>query len=159
MPVQRYTRPITKDDKSLKLEALEGNQWNASTFDLRFPLPEQVNADPASPENRSEAEQFVHEELKPWGLAQPIRIVPSTDAVNSRFIGGLAAKKLVRVTELCTCRHPLSVHNVSPAEKRAKMQGTMVSDYPSARQGDPNIQAGTANTSCSECDCLAFRAE
>jgi hypothetical protein len=38
MTVQHYTRPITKDDKSLKLEALERNQWEAATFELRFPL-------------------------------------------------------------------------------------------------------------------------
>lgn len=56
------------------------------------------------------------------------------------------------------CGHALSVHNLSRAEKRAKMQGTVLSDYPSAHQEDFNIQAGRSNTSCSEpgCDCLAY---
>jgi hypothetical protein len=56
------------------------------------------------------------------------------------------------------CGHPISVHNMSRAEKRAKMQGTMVSDYPSSGEADFNIQAGRSNSSCSEpgCACLAF---
>lgn len=56
------------------------------------------------------------------------------------------------------CRHPLSVHNLSRAEKRSKMEGTALSDYPSAHQEDFNIQAGRSNTSCDEagCACLAF---
>jgi hypothetical protein len=95
MTVQRYTRPITKDDKSLKLEALEGNQWNASSFELRFSMVEE-KANPIHRENESEAEQYAIWLNDRLGIAQPIRITPSSDPVNCRFEGGLGAKRLVR---------------------------------------------------------------
>jgi hypothetical protein len=57
------------------------------------------------------------------------------------------------------CQHALSLHNLSPAEKRAKVQGTMLSDFPSAQPDRAfNIQTGSYNSSCSEsgCDCFAY---
>lgn len=51
------------------------------------------------------------------------------------------------------CGHPMSVHNMGRAQKRANMQGTLVSDYPSGT-GDFNIDTGmTDNDACSEPDC------
>ncbi len=40
-----------------------------------------------------------------------------------------------------SCGRPISVHNMRRAEKRAKLEGTMVSDYPSP-QGDFNYHSG-----------------
>jgi len=96
MTVQHYTRPITKDDKSLKLEALEGNQWNASTFELRFPLLDE-KAKPTHRENESEAEQYARWLNDRLGIAQPIRITPSSDPITHRFVGGIGNKHLERV--------------------------------------------------------------
>jgi hypothetical protein len=93
MTVQHHTRPITKDDKSLKLEALEGNHWEAATFELRFPLLDE-KAKPAHRENESEAEQYARWLNNRLGIKQPIRITPSSDPVNCRFEGGLGAKRL-----------------------------------------------------------------
>jgi hypothetical protein len=56
------------------------------------------------------------------------------------------------------CGHPMSVHNMGRAEKRAKKQGTMVSDYPSG-QGDFNYHSGMSDgDACSnpDCDCIMF---
>jgi hypothetical protein len=94
MTVQRYTRPITKDDKSLKLEALESNQWDASTFNLRFPL---ANYGEANPADQCEAEQYAHQLIAQNGVKAPIRITPSSDPVTHRFVGGIGAKHLERV--------------------------------------------------------------
>jgi hypothetical protein len=95
MTVQPYTRPITKEDKSLKLEAFEGSQWDVATFDLRFPLlDEKVN--PTHRENESEAEQYARWLNARLNITQPIRITPSSDPVNCRFEGGLGDKHLVR---------------------------------------------------------------
>jgi hypothetical protein len=93
--VQPYTRPTTKDDKSLKLEAFEGNQWNASTFELRFRLVEE-KANPMHRENKSEAEQYARDLNARLNIVQPIRITPSSDPPNCGFEGGLGAKRLVR---------------------------------------------------------------
>jgi hypothetical protein len=64
------------------------------------------------------------------------------------------------VCKRAECAHPLSAHNLSRAEKRAKLERTQVlNDFPSPPDPrDFNIQAGRSNTSCSEdgCDCLAF---
>jgi hypothetical protein len=56
------------------------------------------------------------------------------------------------------CAHGLSAHNLSRAEKRAKMRGTMVSDYPFGRNDEFNIQSGTSESSCSDdgCSCFAY---
>lgn len=56
------------------------------------------------------------------------------------------------------CKHPLSVHNISRAEKHAMIEGIMLSDFPSGQRDEFNIQSGTADSSCSEdgCDCYAF---
>jgi len=91
MTVQRYTRPITKDDKSLMLEALANHQW-----DLRFPLVDE-KANPEHRENESEAEQYARWLNARLSIAQPIRITPSPDPVNCRFIGGLGDKHLEAV--------------------------------------------------------------
>ena len=95
MAVQRYTRPIAKDDKSLKLETLQENQWDTSPFNLRFPL---ANYREANPANQCEAEQYAHQLITQNGMTAPIRITPSTDPVNVRFVGGIGAKHLERVT-------------------------------------------------------------
>ena len=94
MTLQRYTRPITKDDKSLKLETFEGNQWDASTFNLRFPLENYGEANPA---NLCEVEQYARQLIAQSGITAPIRIAPSSDPENCRFTGGLGAKRLERV--------------------------------------------------------------
>src|SRR5438445_6600837 len=86
--VQRYTRPITKDDKSLKLEALESNQWNASTFEWRVPLTNYGEAEPAK---QCEAEQYAHQLIAQNGITAPLRITPSSDPATYRFTGGLGA--------------------------------------------------------------------
>jgi hypothetical protein len=56
------------------------------------------------------------------------------------------------------CGHPVSVHNTYPAEKRAKLRGLMVSDFPSSHREEFNIQAGKANSACDEpdCQCAAY---
>ena len=95
MTLQRYTRPITKDDKSLKLEAIESNQWDASTFNLRFPLAKYGEANPA---NQCEAEQYAHQLIAQNGITVPIRITSSSDPVTHRFVGGIGNKHLERVT-------------------------------------------------------------
>jgi hypothetical protein len=91
MTVQRSTRPITRDDKSLKLEVTEGNQWNAEAFSLRFPL---ANYGEANPANHSEAEQFAHQLIAQNGIKGPIRITPSSDPVTHRLVGGIGNKHL-----------------------------------------------------------------
>lgn len=56
------------------------------------------------------------------------------------------------------CEHSFSVHNMRRAEKRAKMTGTMVSDYPSG-QSEFNYHSGkTDGDACSapDCDCIMF---
>ena len=56
------------------------------------------------------------------------------------------------------CGHPMSVHNMGRAEKRAKKQATMVSDFPSG-QRDLHYHSGmTDNDACSDpaCDCVMF---
>jgi hypothetical protein len=94
MTLQRYTRPITKDDKSLKLETFEGNQWDASTFNLRFPL---TNYREANPADQCEEEQYAHQLIAQNGVTAPIRITPSADPPNCRFTGGLGVKRIVRL--------------------------------------------------------------
>jgi hypothetical protein len=91
MTVQHYTRPITKDDKSLNLETFEGNQWNAKAFDLRFPL---ANYGEANPANLCEAEQYARQLIAQNGFPAPIRITPSSDPPNIRFVGGIGDKHL-----------------------------------------------------------------
>jgi hypothetical protein len=55
-----------------------------------------------------------------------------------------------------SCEHPLSVHNMERAQKRASMTGTMVSDYPSA-QGYFNYHSGmTDGDACSDADCACI---
>jgi hypothetical protein len=56
------------------------------------------------------------------------------------------------------CEHPLSMHNMGRAQKRANVTGTMVSDYPSG-EGYFNYHSGlTDNDACSnpDCDCIMF---
>jgi hypothetical protein len=57
------------------------------------------------------------------------------------------------------CGHALSLHNLSLAEKRAQLEGTIVLDEFLARNREFNIESGTSKSSCSEsgCNCLAFR--
>lgn len=57
------------------------------------------------------------------------------------------------------CKHALSIHTLTIAEKRNKLEGTISLDFPSGqRDREFNIQAGRSNSSCSEsdCDCLAY---
>ncbi len=60
---------------------------------------------------------------------------------------------------LCkSCGHPISVHNMGRAEKRAKIDGTLVPDYPSGG-GYFNYHSGMTNyDACSnpDCDCRMF---
>ncbi len=55
------------------------------------------------------------------------------------------------------CGHPVSVHNTEPAEKRARLRGAMVSDYPIGRE-EFNIEAGRPNSGCDkdDCKCTAY---
>lgn len=90
MTVQRYTRPITDDDKSLMLEALEGNQWDPKTSDLRFPLEIREG------QVETDAARYVRVVLKKrLGIAQSIRITPSPDPVNCTFGGALGDPQLI----------------------------------------------------------------
>ena len=77
-------RPITKDDKSFMLEAIEGSRWNPETFDLRFATA-------------NEANEYAEDLNRRWNISQTIRVQPSTDPVNCEFTGGLGAKHLVRL--------------------------------------------------------------
>ena len=56
------------------------------------------------------------------------------------------------------CGHAISAHNMRRPEKRARMAGTMVSDFPSGREEPFNIHSGRSDDACSEadCSCLAF---
>ena len=56
------------------------------------------------------------------------------------------------------CGHLISVHTTAPAEKRAKLHGTMISDYPTAGREEFNIHAGRSNSACDDpdCSCIAF---
>jgi len=56
------------------------------------------------------------------------------------------------------CGHPISAHNMRRPEKRARMTGTMVSDFPSGNEEPINIHSGRSDDACSEthCSCLKF---
>lgn len=53
------------------------------------------------------------------------------------------------------CGHPMSRHTMKRAEKRAKLEGTIVLDFPSSGQkGSYNYHSGmTDGDACSEDDC------
>ena len=56
------------------------------------------------------------------------------------------------------CGHSLQVHTMRRAEKRAKTQGVVQSDYP-APEGHFNYHSGKTDgdaCSASSCDCLMF---
>jgi hypothetical protein len=56
------------------------------------------------------------------------------------------------------CGHPISIHTMRLAEKRAQLEGTIVLDFTSGREDPYNYHSGTTNSSCSDpnCRCLAF---
>jgi hypothetical protein len=56
------------------------------------------------------------------------------------------------------CGHPISIHTMRLAEKRAQLEGTIALDFPSGREDPFNYHAGRSNSSCNEpgCGCLAF---
>jgi len=59
------------------------------------------------------------------------------------------------------CGHPISLHNMRRAEKRAKKQGgvALVSDFPSGQQESINYHSGKNDEdACSEpdCDCIMY---
>lgn len=70
--------------QSFMLEALQGNGWSAETFDLRFAT-------------ENEAAEYAQDLNRRWNLTQPIRVQPSTDPVNCKFIGGLGNKHLEKL--------------------------------------------------------------
>ena len=90
MLVQRYTRPITIDDKSLNLEVLKDNRWDGAAFALRFPLRNYGEAAP----DQCEAEQYAHHLINRNGITDSIRITPSSDPVTHQFVGGIGNKHL-----------------------------------------------------------------
>src|SRR5690242_512415 len=51
------------------------------------------------------------------------------------------------------CGHPISAHNMRRPEKRARLTGTMVSDFPSGHEEAFNIHSGRNDDACSEPDC------
>jgi len=69
-------------------------------------------------------------------------------------------ERLERLTQRheALTQHPLSVHNMGRAQKRASMTGAIVSDYPSD-EGYFNYHSGmTDDDACSnpDCDCTMF---
>jgi hypothetical protein len=52
------------------------------------------------------------------------------------------------------CGHPISAHTMRRAEKRAHIEGTMLSDFPSGREEPFNFHSGASDyDACSETDC------
>jgi hypothetical protein len=51
------------------------------------------------------------------------------------------------------CSHPISLHTMTRAEKRAQREGTMISDYPGSSGGRYNIFANAIDAACSDADC------
>ena len=55
------------------------------------------------------------------------------------------------------CGHSISAHTMRRAEKRARMTGTMVSDFPSGHEEPFNYHSGrNDDDACSETDCTCL---
>jgi hypothetical protein len=69
---------------SFMLESLIGNKWSPDTFSLRFAT-------------EKEAREYGQHLNQRFNIAEPIRVQPSTDAVNCTFTGDLGQKYLKRI--------------------------------------------------------------
>ena len=95
MSLQRFTRPITPEDRSLKLEVSKGTAWDGDAFVLRFPLE---NYGQAEPEKLCEAEQYARDKLlNQQNLVEAVRITPCSDIPNYRYVGDIGDKHLERI--------------------------------------------------------------
>jgi hypothetical protein len=89
------------------------------------------------------------------GRAATAKIASAADSDQSVTIFG----KSMDNDPLCKgCGHPISVHIMRRPEKRTRIAGTMVSDFPSGREEQFNPHSGRSDDACSEadCSCLAF---
>lgn len=93
MTVQRFTADVTPQDRSLKIEVLKGTQWTEAG-DWRFPLENYGESEPAK---MCEARLYARDLTTKQGVVGSLRVVPSTDPVNYRYVGGIGATHLERV--------------------------------------------------------------
>jgi hypothetical protein len=93
MTMQRFANVVTPQDRSLKIEVLKGTQWE-DAGDWRFPLENYGESEPAK---LCDAKLYARDLTIKQGVVGSLRVVPSTDPVNYRYVGGIGNKHLERI--------------------------------------------------------------